>query len=1084
MNGVREASTAQIRAAQPGRSAWVAANAGSGKTKVLTDRVARLLLRGTEPERVLCLTFTKAAASEMQNRLYQRLGAWAMLDDHALIAELAALGETVEPHDLQAARTLFASAVETPGGLKIQTIHAFCDRILRQFPLEAGVPAQFETLDDRAARQLHEDVLNDMVGQSDDALQILLRDIQSVDLSKTLKPLLDNPRAAEALAAQPERAAPDFIIIDDSDRALLGEILSLLPQGGSTDQKAESKLAALLTSAPGADQLDIAVSLFLGTIKGEAYQPNAFPTQKVLGKEDSRRDQLLDIKQSIAEVRDQYAAHLSAKRHHALGQFAISYLDALNTQKAQRGLLEFSDLIAKTRALLTRSEMADWVLYKLDGGIDHILVDEAQDTSQDQWDIVEALSSEFMSGESDPEKRSLFVVGDAKQSIYSFQGASPDAFAKMEGAFRTKLAAIDQALFTQGLSHSFRSSRAILNLVDAVASQHGAQTEHIPISTDLPGRVDLWPYRAREKDGDEEPWFNPVDMLAASDPRIGLAEDLADQIADLIQGDHAIADRDGARQIRAGDIMVLLQSRNVLFRALIPALQARGVPVAGADRLKISEDLAVKDILSLMKFIALDEDDLSLAEVLRSPLCGLSEADLFRLAHDRKGTLWEVLRNSEAHEDARTFLTDMRNRADFMRPYELIEHCLIQHRGRTKLMARLGKEVEDPLNELLAQALRFEQIAIPELTGFLEWFSSGEVEIKRDLDSAQDEIRVMTVHGAKGLEAPIVILPDTAPREGNQTDTIRRMPDGRLLWPTPKPFEDRSEIADKAVLNAREAEENLRLLYVALTRAERWLIVAGAGKARPKSSTTPYWYDLIESALGGLGCTELPDGKLRFEDPNWPKTGTADSPVEAPQVARPDYTQHPAPKPKRPIAPLNPSKLGGPKVLDGTLKDPDAASRGTALHRVLEALGKVDEKNWARTADAFLAGVDYAETVKTKALNLLAMDHLKPLLKDGLSEVSFSAVFEGAPVRGSFDLLIQDESGIHIVDYKSNALVPKTAAETPEGILRQMALYRDAARQIFPDQSIRVSILWTETGVLMKMPDTLLTDAFRNISVA
>ncbi|MEM0977333.1 MAG: UvrD-helicase domain-containing protein [Pseudomonadota bacterium] len=1085
-----DASLAQIRAAQPGRSAWVAANAGSGKTRVLTDRVARLLLEGTPPDRILCLTFTKAAASEMQNRLYARLGEWAMLPDAELTTTLNQLGEDAVSYDLSHARTLFAAAVETPGGLKIQTIHAFCERVLKQFPLEANLPAQFTTLDERAAAELHQDVLNTFAkgsnaGVLSEFLQLFARD----DMAQLIPGLLEAPDKITKLAEADDLPHPPYPLITQTDKELLAGLRPALAEGGPNDQRAVVKLERLLSAETQEAEIARATALLLtGDGAKMPFGPNTFPTLKVLPKDDARRDTLNALKDRVAAARDAYAASINRKREKCLGRFAETFLRDLSAEKARRGVVEFSDLIARTRTLLTKGEMAAWVLFKLDGGIDHILVDEAQDTSQAQWDIIEALCDDFLSGGDVETTRTLFVVGDEKQSIYSFQGASPDAFGAMEGTFNDRLEQIGHSLFRQSLAYSFRSSQAVLDLVDTVFNGPGSSgvrgpVEHVAFERSKPGRVDLWPFYEAADEPEDEPWYNPVDQPRAGDPRLLLARDIAAEVGRLLGGGTALQGPNGPKPISPGDILILIQSRGVLFNGLIDALKAEHVPVAGADRLKLSSSLAVQDILSLLRFIALAEDDLSLAEVLRSPLCDVSERDLFHLAHYRSGSLWETLRKSDKHQDTVRFLQDMRNRADFMRPYELIERCLTDHGGRARFLSRLGLEVEDALNELLAQALVFEHTSIPELGAFLHWFDAGDVEIKRDLNSDQNEVRVMTVHGAKGLEAPIVILPDTGPQKTRGRDSLRRTPDNEIIWPAPHPLRHRPHFDDLKHGAEKEREERLRLLYVAMTRAENWLIVAGAGR-RPKSRDHPCWFDVISEGFASFHSELLSGGKARITSGEWPTSAERGEISSSNKLETPDWIDESA-RPFKPRQnPISPSSLPGSKTIEGTEADPGAVDRGVAVHRLLENLPDHPVHAWPDVSRVLLEDIDNHDGLLDHVAKILTSKDFGPLIASGLREVPFCAQLRERDVEGTFDLVHFSDDAIEIIDYKSNAKPPSNASEIPLGILNQMALYWHAGTQIFPGMRIRIRILWTETPKLIDVPEPLLTQTLDNISIA
>lgn len=1099
-----EAVVNQIRAADPDASTWVTANAGSGKTRVLTDRVARLLLRGTPPRNILCLTYTKAAASEMQNRLFARLGGWAMAGDEPLRAALAELGEDVgsDPRALARVRTLFAQAIETPGGLRIQTIHSFCASVLRRFPAEAGVSPQFVEMDDRAALQLRREVLEAMAtGPDAGFLAELALARPGGDVAELIPRILDHrdefprpPGREAALAgvgvggvAAPEETLRE--IFADDPRGLIAACLPILeahwPPGKSRDEKLDT-LRRLPMALDDFDAFETLCAALL-TRKG-ARDKRGFATgaaREALGPLWERLDRLID--RLVDAVTAQRLREV-VEGTEALHGFAARFLEAYEAHKARRGWLDFDDLIDKTRILLESSENAAWVLFKLDGEIDHVLIDEAQDTSPRQWDVVQRLVDEFGAGASarDDVRRTVFVVGDRKQSIYSFQGADPRRFDAVRARLDAQLAPAG-GLQAGELGHSFRSSRAILEVVDAVVagSSMVGEARHEAFHGDLPGRVDLWPLVEADDKPETPPWWEPVDLRRASDPNLRLAAEIADEIAGMIARAETIPEkRDGKltrRPVTPGDILILLQRRNALFFEIIRACKARGLDVAGSDRLRISEELAVKDLLSLLKFLALPEDDLSLAEALRSPLFGLSEEELFALAHPRSGTLWAALRDDPRHVEAAYTLRALLDEVDFRRPFELLESTLTRHRGREKLLARLGPEAEDAIDELLEQALAYERAEAPSLTGFLSWLETGDIEVKRPAPSAGSLLRVMTVHGAKGLEAPVVILPDTmreAPRSGSGVVT------GRAGVPILVPGKDEQPEAVAEAVEAtklREAEERERLLYVAMTRAETWLIVCGAGKA---SQADGRWYGAVETAMLSLGPAriEAPRPLLRHAHGDW-DAGAPAAPQRAESASRalPDWALRPAAAPRRDPPPLSPSALGGAKALPGPDGDDteEAMIRGDAVHRLLEALPQATAEPGA-VAEALLPGLDPESRAAclAEAVSTLAHPEIAPFFAPGaLWEVPVSApveAFGGRRILGAIDRLRVTDEAVEAIDFKTNRTVPQRPQDVPDGLIFQMAAYGAALGQIFPGRTLRLGIVWTRVPRLMWLPHDIV----------
>ncbi len=1107
-----KASEAQFRAARPDASTWLAANAGSGKTKVLTDRVARLLLKGVQPQHILCLTYTKAAASEMQNRLFKRLGEWAMLDDAALIAALTDLGEvSTGPAELAQARTLFARAIETPGGLKIQTIHSFCASLLRRFPLEAGVSPQFAEMDDRAGQLLRAEIMEDFAeGPQAELLDALTRHVSDSDF-ETLTAAVCQRRADFAepvdrnglleLFGLPEgfdEAALEALVFLGGEAELLQATRTMLAEGGTTDQRAADKLAGI--SEPTLADLPVLESVFLtgaGAKEPFTAKIGKFPTKKLREANVALMDRLEPLMRRVEDARARRLALTAVRKSHDLHRFAAAFLPEYERRKQLRGWLDFDDLILKARQLLNDPGVAAWVLYRLDGGIDHILVDEAQDTSPVQWDVIEKLAQEFTAGEgarSDVE-RTIFVVGDKKQSIYSFQGADPDAFDRMQKEFGRRLAETGAGLQDASLDFSFRSSAAILKLVDLVfrdSARAGFRPDalHHAFKSDLPGRVDLWPVVEKVEDDEDPDWTSPVDRPSSRHHTVILAERIAQSIKQMI-ADGVTIPEDGdspgsfcRRPVQAGDFLILVQRRSELFSEIIRACKNAELPIAGADRLKVGAELAVKDIAALLRFLALPEDSLSLAEALKSPLFGWGEQALFDLAHRREDRyLWPALRARAAEfPETMAVLNDLRANADFLRPFDLIERILTRHGGRQKLLGRLGTEAEDGINALLSQALAYERTDVPSLTGFLVWMQTDDLEIKRQMGAAGNMIRVMSVHGSKGLEAPIVILPDTGKRRA-PSDAEIMLAEGTPVWRLPK------EQMPTAMQEAREAaqeklqNERLRLLYVALTRAEKWLIVAAAGDVGEAGDS---WYRMVETAMKDGGAVECDLGGqtgLRLHHGDWDGLPLVVPPAtETVTHSLPELFRKPAAPYVAPAAAISPSDLGGAKALPGEqgLDEDAAKSRGSRLHLLLEHLPGQPNESWPQLAQNLLQDAADSAELLAEAQAVLNQPALAPVFAaEALAEVPLSADLDGVRIHGVIDRLIVSPDRVLAVDFKSNATVPTSSQQCPEGVLRQMGAYAHALAQIYPERAIETAILWTRTAQLMPLPHELVIAALR-----
>lgn len=1121
---VDAATQRQIDAANPLNSTWLSANAGSGKTRVLTDRVARLLLEAVEPQNILCLTYTKAAAAEMQNRLFKRLGAWAMMKDAALRADLETLGFTrkIDETQLKNARTLFARAIETPGGLKIQTIHSFCGGILRRFPLEAKISPQFREMEEKMSAKLRADVVDEMVAGNDAAVvHELLKHFTGDDLGELTAAIaakqdafLNPPQNAELLKSLDlqETAKRDdalSIAFSGHEVAISNDLLEAFNTATATYKNFAKTIANLNLENPDWHALDTLFKLFLYAKDSSSKSAN-YPQSN----HSKAVDAMAPIADAVHDWMDRVAAarvHLWAmdvfERTQALYAFGTKFIIHYEAKKLSHGALDFDDLIRKAKELLIDAQVAQWVLFRLDGGIDHVLVDEAQDTSPNQWAVIERLTQEFATGEGAraDRHRTIFVVGDKKQSIYSFQGADPEAFDQMRIHFQEGMEQIDQRLENMSLDHSFRSSQAILSVVDNTFVRERAEgmekdVPHIAFKSDMPGRVDLWP--PIEKAGateTESDWTDPVDMISDTHHTVLLANRIAHEIVRMIKEESIPAEIGNTgtyqrRPVNEGDILILVQRRSDIFAEVIRACKSAGLKIAGADRLRVGAELAVKDLAALLRFLALPEDDLSLACALRSPLFSWTEQELFTLAYHRpkSGYLWAALRNSETHSETLKILTDLRKQADFLRPFDLIERILTRHGGRHRLLARLGAEAEDGIDALLSQALSYETTDVPSLTGFLTWMETDDLEVKRQIDAKGDRIRVMTVHGAKGLEAPIVFLPDTANRQNILRSEIFPTND-HLIWKTSAATMPPSVKAMRDLLLAKQSKERMRLLYVAMTRAEKWLIVCAAGDIGKDGES---WYNIVADGMNQAGSALAVSGGVeiqRVQHEDWHAPEFVQQPIiTLPQVDLPVFRELTHNTPEQT---LSPSQLGGVKALPGDPSDSDseqALAYGRMVHLLLEHLPNISadaRENYGidllQSNPDTLDDGDHGQLV-IDAITLLNTPELAHIFTpDALAEVEITAslpALGNRRIHGVIDRLIISDAHILAVDFKTNRLVPDTPEAVPEGLLRQMGAYQMALAQIYPNKTIEVAILWTQSTNLMPLPSALITAALARVT--
>ncbi|MXZ82154.1 MAG: double-strand break repair helicase AddA, partial [Synechococcus sp. SB0666_bin_14] len=924
-------------------------------------------------------------------------------------------------------------------------------------------------------------------------------------------------------------------VLQRGDLDMLAQLRRRLEGSSSArDQGAAKKLASLAVVNPTGADLALLEGVLLKGATPYTAKTGTFPTKALRTTMASLMPSLEALMERVEQARPQRLGLAAAQRSMALHNFAGAFLSIYAQEKQQRGWLDFDDLIQKSRDLLQDSSVADWVLFRLDRGVDHILVDEAQDTSPAQWDVINKLTQEFTSGEGARDlQRTVFVVGDKKQSIYSFQGADPTAFDTMADEFGKRLAGARLPLQRLHLAYSFRSAPVILQLVDAVFQGEEAekagfspQERHRAFRTALPGRVDLWPLVPRTAGEGQPPWNDAREYIHPRPPAKVLAEQVATFIQDLMDGGETIpmTTGDGAIQrhpVRPEDVLILVQRRSDLFTEIIAACKARNLPIAGKDRLKVAAELAVKDLMALLRFLATPADDLSLAEALKSPLFGWNEQQLFSLAHHRPPgcSLGQALRNQASHHPKTVdILEDLRSKTDYLRPYELLERSLTRHGARQRLMGRLGPEAEDGIDALLSQALTYETTEIPSLTGFVAWAATDAFEVKRQLSEAGDMVRVMTVHGAKGLEAPIVILPDTMFTKRNPgADQLLQTTTGQLLWNT-RTTERPDRLQDAvSAQQQKEQEERMRLLYVAMTRAQSWLVVAGAGET--KDEETKNWYTHVQKGIQRVGdavsageIQEIAVQRVRRkkgDDPDGEILRLSCGDWSALEQQRDDHSarQHPPlpghlsrpPQRQQPLAKepaiINPSRLDGDKALPGEdgLDRESAKARGTAIHRLLETLPTVPPASWNDVATQLLQqclqddhslGEAERDNMIQEAVGVLKSPALAEVFaENALAEVGFSVTVagqaDGHPMQGVMDRVLVRPDKVLVIDFKTNATVPATPEDCPEGILRQMGAYRQALAILYPDRLAEAAILWTRTATMMPLPGALLQDAWQ-----
>ena len=1141
---------AQTRATDPAASAWVTANAGAGKTYVLAQRVIRLLLGGADPATILCLTFTKAAAAEMAQRVFDILATWATMPEDELAAALSAFDD--RPADgarIAAARRLFASALETPGGLKIQTIHAFCERLLQQFPFEANVPGQFDVLDDLTGAELLADARAAALiattdeqstpgrawralihAYTDSSIDNALTEaiakryplrrwmVQAGDRSGegSVENAIAHLRGRLGLGEREDAATlcTRFLASAPIDAEHWNRLLDALGRYPTTNNdKAAGKVEAILGSTGARDEVEARIG-FAVKADGSPAAWKTRVTNDVKSEVPGFEPLFVDEAEKLAALRDKLNAVRTAELTGALLTLFDAILTHYEAAKARRGLLDFDDLIQKTASLLLRAEAAQWVLYKLDRGLDHILVDEAQDTNPQQWAVIAALAGEFFAGDPERQKlRTIFAVGDEKQSIFSFQGADPRELQAMRRHFEGKAAGADQSFHATPLRLSFRSAPQILAVVDQVfdsddlrASIAADPTEsvvHEAWKSDLAGRVEIWPRTADMASEEPEAWEVPQD--APGSGTLELASRIADEIEHYRSGELALTGGTASM----GEIIVLVRKRGTFAAAMNAELKRRGLPAAGADRIALSRHIGVLDLLALGDVVLLPQNDLALAALLKSPLVGLGEDDLFDLAHGRAGSLWAALEASgePRHEAAFERLCLWRAGADRMTPMTFFARVLGPDGGRRRFRARLGGEADEIIDAFLSQALSYERSHTPSLQGFLGFVRASQGDIKRESHDKADAVRVMTVHGAKGLEADIVFLVD----DGGAIVTPSMRPhllpiaDPAGIDVAPvhmlrqaKDFQTVAQAAAIAAQDKDQVDEYRRLLYVGMTRARERLYLTGISKPRTPPDG---WYGLVRAALApAQSPAESEDGELTapivFGEGAAGLLHDKETPKKYDELARPDWLDRPAPPAPRAPAPLRPSRAlaepdpPDPDAVIALSALPDAATalaRGRLAHALLERLPGLPPADRRAAADIIIAGDPGIEAgeraaIIEEAFAVLDDPDLAALFgPQSRAEVAIAgnlATSAGAfAVSGRIDRMAITGEAVLVADFKTNRLVPARPEDADPAYILQMALYRRLLAESVAARPVRALLIWTVGPQIMVVPDALMDAA-------
>lgn len=1113
---IKLATSQQMAASDPCRSVWVEASAGTGKTKVLSDRVLRLLLAKVNPTKILCLTYTKAAAVEMNERIARRLSTWAVEKDELLEEELAKiLGPEFNAANrkemLSYARTLFAILLDTPGGMKIQTIHSFCEDILKRFPIEAGISPYFDVLDDRNAREILQNIQSDLLSMPSESLSDYLKhsllfftdNISEYRFPQIMNMITENRNKIDSLfklynyditsiitvleknlgissSLSENDLKQDFL--DSIDLSKLKQITIALAQGSTEDQKRATIFTNVLQSNLAATVYDLYKSAFLtdkGTVRSRlATQKAAANCSFILDFMQQEAERLLITQNKLAALS---VLHSTA----AVLYIAQDIINRYNSYKKLYSVLDYEDLIIITHTLLENQSVADWVLFKLDGGIDHILIDEAQDTSPAQWAIIRALTQEFFSGVGAHDEevlRTVFVVGDRKQSIYSFQGADPREFDKMYHYFQKRI----QKFSKVHLDVSFRSTAAIMDCINILFDVPEVKKGVIPVDEHINHRpfrigeggcVEIFPLLKNERLKDNKDtdynWVLPVVCEKSSSLSNTLARQIAQNIKNMVESGEILVSRN--RPVRYGDFMFLVQRRNVFVEEFVRACKDLGVNVSGVDKLKLLEQIAVQDLISLGRFLLQPMDDLSLAETLKSPIFGLDDDDLFKLCYKRSGSLFSSLLNNNSYQSTAQQLKTLLNMSGYARPFELFNYIMVKMHARFHFVARMGKEVEDVLDEFLNLTLNFEQNHTPSLQSFITWIVQDEVIIKKEMEQNDDDtVKIMTVHGSKGLQAPIVILADTTHVKNTSLGCQFLWTDDMLYFPlSAANYDETCRQVKKHQIDA-DADEYRRLLYVALTRAEDRLYIAGYSSFEAKDES---WYKLIENNLTSNVTLVENDKRIVYKiEQEIPcpeekyKASISSSIKDYSYLLSPAMAEDPLSKPYAPSHGEDEDDF----VCSPLEEKHDFYKRGTVIHQLLQYITSIEAEKIPLAAQSFLKQhlADFSVDEHNKIIQeITSLYNSFPYIftPASMAEVPIIGELDGKIISAKIDRLVINDDSVIIVDYKTNRPAASSPEEVPPLYIKQLATYKRLLEKIYPHKNIETYILWTNTCNMMKL---------------
>lgn len=1108
MNNLEKTTNLQNQASNPANSVWVFASAGSGKTKILVDRVLRLLLNKTTPDKILCLTFTKVAATEMQHRITHELSQWILLDDQSLTQKLTQLtGQKPTPSLIKEARSLFIKILDAESKIKIQTIHSFCQNLVKIFPFEAQIKPSFETMDEtqeklliKKAQQIlfkqaqHDEKLKNSVK----AINAQLHEESFVELissllskKEQLLSLKENCFDLDGVIAQIAK----FLAIDvsDDETDLFDDFMEKINRRdviNFAQKLTDSGLKKNIETAQFITQFFSNPTLENLPFYQQAFFTKSYSVRKLPGKllEDPQNAAI--FQQQVNEIdalKDTLNSHKILNSTALLLQFIYHILDIYSHLKNQLCLLDYNDLIIQTNKLLANPEFANWVKLKMDGLFDHILVDESQDTNHQQWNIIKALTDDFFSGQSaSSNERSIFIVGDEKQSIYSFQGAQPNISQDIFSYFQKKLQDHPKPLLHIDLDSSFRSLSTILEAVDktfAKEEHKSAITKishfqgHNAIRSGI-GKVEIWPQVTMKKQKETKEYAWNIDFSAQDNyqEQEFYCEYIALKIQSMVENGYQLEGKN--RNVQYGDFMILLRNKtNGFDRNLTRFFDKYHIPSSSPSRLKFVDHIIVQDLLSAAKFSLFPYDNLNLCCLLKSPIFNISEEELLEICTQKSSdSIYESLKNKHL----KIMLQDMIVAANQLDSYAFFNHLIHHYDLTTKFLRHFGKQATQIINQFTLQNFDFHQNFAKDLLSFINFIENLEPEFSLNNSSA-NQVTISTIHSAKGLQSPIVIMPDCAfnfnrlPAHKDKISWIDFYEHTLPIWCPRK--ENQNQLLEKYAQKKAKAvaDESLRLLYVAMTRAENELYIGGVGNANDENS----WYHLIKNALKDDGwhkdfitnfASQLNVEPFDFE-PKITAIGTKEEQFFT-QTASPKQSNHPIT--------INTKKISPRQEKQSHISQIDHAQlKGKLIHKILEIIGNkhqayfLSDHKWEEKDHQWVRNITHKLIAKEPFLPDDAKLHITNLLDEFLNSEKFNEIFAGnitceMPICGKInnetthlriDLIKITDNNITIIDYKTDKIIPKTI---PQNYINQLKNYAQLVKNHYPNHHIISKILWVQ----------------------